>query len=528
MELVSLIQTLIIDNDGESITDLLSSMRLDTLEQDTQDNFLVKLFSICTTYNKKNATASIYNYWRETLYSEDSGISFYSFLFLYKGINVDILKFIGESIDNIEQFGIASIISDLNDLGKDVQVAGIISAGMFQLACERAVAVYGIPSPDSLRSLYELTYDGNRALAFYFGGLLRVHGDFAEIPSHMVNINNEEIGEVDEKYDQYKGNPLPKESEVVVPNIIIEKVFPVSNADLVDIVLEGSNINIKSKTGEPLTEKEIKEATEELRQKLIKVFNELTVKGKLENIAGYLKAHEYERLRDSITLFMLLGPVSAVFDADVSEMQYGGERMLISNAFEYEDLDDDNIGEDEWYKGYCQFCNHRIRRKYHAVRRPLDYGGWVGCYCSWLCVRTDIETYSTTDIMSLRLVDKFEDEVNSIGITDRIPDDEYDEYLINYYKAKGYSGDLSIFYFYQINEGVVCEGCKEFESDKKIFEELCDVVDIDVDDTEIGIESLGINSVPAFVIYKGKDAVIVMNGYDKEKLLETLAILNKV
>ena len=224
---------------------------------------------------------------------------------------------------------------------------------------------------------------------------------------------------------------------------------------------------------------------------------------------------------------MLLGPSSAVVGADLSEMEYGGERMLTSNKFAYDDDDTTELG--DWFTGYCQFCNRKIRRRYHSVRRPLDYGGWIGCYCSWEHVRLDIETYDFTDIMSVRLVDKFEDETNSIGIIDRVPDDEYDEYLIDYYKSKGYTGELSLFYFYQItNENEACDGCKEFEEDINTFEEICTVIRINVDDTEIDLASLNITSVPSFVVYKGKDAVLVVNGYNKEELLETLVLLSKV
>lgn len=43
-----------------------------------------------------------------------------------------------------------------------------------------------------------------------------------------------------------------------------------------------------------------------------------------------------------------------------------------------------------WFSGKCDFCNKKIREYWHAVRMPLECGGWSGCYCQWSCAIDDL------------------------------------------------------------------------------------------------------------------------------------------
>lgn len=71
-------------------------------------------------------------------------------------------------------------------------------------------------------------------------------------------------------------------------------------------------------------------------------------------------------------------------------------RMFTSFALmSMDDIDELLYQEDEirpfdWFTGNCYICSKKIREYWHAVRMPLEGGGWDSCYCSWECVIKDL------------------------------------------------------------------------------------------------------------------------------------------
>ena len=65
-------------------------------------------------------------------------------------------------------------------------------------------------------------------------------------------------------------------------------------------------------------------------------------------------------------------------------------RMLTCNCIQ-ESPDDDNweLKKLNWFKHKCDACSKKILKAAHAIRLPLDRGGWIGCYCSQHCAITD-------------------------------------------------------------------------------------------------------------------------------------------
>jgi hypothetical protein len=111
---------------------------------------------------------------------------------------------------------------------------------------------------------------------------------------------------------------------------------------------------------------------------------------------------------------------------------YGGCRLL--TCYEWENIDEignevideelpitRNYGAVDWYRESCDFCHRRIRAKHHAVRMPLDGGGWQGCYCSWEHVRLDVPRPNQ---LRLEMIAAFEREYLEVGLYDRIWEDE--------------------------------------------------------------------------------------------------------
>lgn len=161
-----------------------------------------------------------------------------------------------------------------------------------------------------------------------------------------------------------------------------------------------------------------------------------------EKLEAYREAldiqYEYN-LHNDTEVFRVMGPTHCTtgiteLDADSTDpcSLYGGCRLL--TCYEHENIDEiDNevIDEDlpitrnfagiDWFRGTCDFCHRKIRAKHHAVRMPLDGGGWQGCYCSWEHVRLDVPRPNQ---LRLELIASFEGEYLEVGLLDRIWEDE--------------------------------------------------------------------------------------------------------
>lgn len=125
--------------------------------------------------------------------------------------------------------------------------------------------------------------------------------------------------------------------------------------------------------------------------------------------------------------FREYGPVnmmSGIYNqhAPLECTQYGGCRMLLCNEFETttEDNETDIMAADEylvstdWFSKKCEVCKKIITQRHHAIRAPLLHGGWRGCYCSFICLRS-----ITTDSQILLMIDRMEEQLNTIFIRDR-------------------------------------------------------------------------------------------------------------
>lgn len=115
-----------------------------------------------------------------------------------------------------------------------------------------------------------------------------------------------------------------------------------------------------------------------------------------------------QRLADR-RLIALLGPPNPDQQRD--------EWMFISNTY---DID---IAEQpyDWFTGYCEVCLRRIRRRVHALRAPMPYGGWKGCFCSWQHVVDYIEQGDILldTIVSLELARIIKETLDQITVLDR-------------------------------------------------------------------------------------------------------------
>lgn len=148
-----------------------------------------------------------------------------------------------------------------------------------------------------------------------------------------------------------------------------------------------------------------------------------TITDKILMVSHHIKLDLY----DDSEIFHRYGPVNTReiddyddidYDNDVC-LKFGGCRMFTccefeSNKFknEYDDnYDDDNDYFIDWYTEECEVCEKKIIKRHYALRLPLEDGGWKGCYCSFECLRLNIQNKDT-----LNRIKTLEDQINNINI----------------------------------------------------------------------------------------------------------------
>jgi hypothetical protein len=132
-----------------------------------------------------------------------------------------------------------------------------------------------------------------------------------------------------------------------------------------------------------------------------------------------------ELLVDDVEDFKLYGPCNPVYNPINDQYDAFHQRMLTcfyndlvneTGTELYQDygISTDQVEDIHWFTGMCDRCSRGIRYPHHAVRRPVQYGGWTGCFCTWNCVIN-----STEDIMTKTLAAIFHLQLKTYGIYDR-------------------------------------------------------------------------------------------------------------
>lgn len=164
-----------------------------------------------------------------------------------------------------------------------------------------------------------------------------------------------------------------------------------------------------------------------------KQYNKLSNIEKKQMIEKYDKQRYRLELNFNNDLIKILGPINTQVTTDLTSDHmctiYGGCRMLLCQEYEEQVINDEEVDDfdanynknsyekSEWFHHQCDWCINKVQFKHYAVRKPLYNGGWIGCYCSWQCVK---DSMSETDVVELDLVNIFEKQLNNIGIQDRV------------------------------------------------------------------------------------------------------------
>jgi hypothetical protein len=153
-----------------------------------------------------------------------------------------------------------------------------------------------------------------------------------------------------------------------------------------------------------------------------------TLDQKLKMLSGIVGKIDKDISSDA-TLFQIYGPCNTidtdeVYAGDPSETQsdpcalYGGCRMFICECFDQPSDDEGDTGDYDnyWFTGICEACRLRVKYPHYALREPLLYGGWRGCFCSLECVK---DAMVEKDSLHNALLDRIEEQLEDIGILDR-------------------------------------------------------------------------------------------------------------
>jgi hypothetical protein len=254
------------------------------------------------------------------------------------------------------------------------------------------------------RYLYNLSltyYNDNQLIQDYLSTKVRINGPVVSKPSYIIDYSNNTT-DIEEPMD-WKLPPLREAIKIL-------SIIGNNDQDYVDKVV-----------------KQYKNANYQERYNIIK---------------PYLLSIHRHNLYDNVEVFRLYGPSNTVINDDLSGNDICsrlGCRMFTCNEFERDDkhynteeieievdvdlnniYDEQNLNNTAWYTGSCDFCLNTIQKLQYAVRMPLSNGGWLGCYCSFICVKADTDV---RNCIVIELIDIIEKQLDTVGIYDAYKQD---------------------------------------------------------------------------------------------------------
>ena len=372
------------DDDIETLEETLGVMPLERITSDEADSLLIRLLTIASEYDRKEAVPIILKAW-ENVYPPVENVTFFPTLFLNVGMSINLLQFITTALP---EFGYLDVMDELIDYTE---------GPMMEIACATVISVYG----EQPKINYEILRDsaserGNDVIYNFMVQKLEEVADFAPIPEWVKNFTD---------------GPVPKSSEVIPPEMIQPSFELPSLEDMVTLLtngLEGLGVSFE----------DIENTQEVLRARL----SVATTTEKVALMSPIMQIESLNNLQNNVELFRILGPANPFVDADLSQMRYGGSRMFIATEFDY---DEETGYVVDWFgNGVCKQCHLRMRVRWHALRLPRPTGGWLERYCSFECLRdalSDIEVaQSRPDLATRTMIDSLEEQFESIGIQDRV------------------------------------------------------------------------------------------------------------
>lgn len=374
------------NDDIDVLQVLFEKMPLEQLSRDDVTRLMTRFITIAAHFDRPEAIPIILREW-ERVQSPGDNIDFYPLLFLESMMTVDLLRFVSAALPD-------SSYMDVMD-----ELISYDSNETVLLACQKALAVYGEQPVVNYKTLMESADDrGNNVIYNFMVSKIEDVNEFAPIPPWVKNFRPD--------------NSLPRESELQPPPYQPPSFEIPDIETIVRLLTEGLEAH-------GITFEDIEEAKNVLRGRL----NVATLAEKVLILSPIMEIQSLENLQNNTELFRILGPANPLYDSDATQMKYGGSRMFIANEFDF----NEEIGfYDDWFRGACDHCHLRIRYRWHAIRMPRPHGGWLGCYCSFECLRGGLDQKELDeerpDLVTRNMIDSIEDQFEDIGIQDRLPD----------------------------------------------------------------------------------------------------------
>jgi len=385
MNAIQLAIVYIKDDNIEKLKHILSIMPLENLK-DEADVLLSTFLSVCAGYDRPEAAKAVLSAWK-SIYPPEEKIQIKSRLFLMNNINIDTLAFVSLMSDD---YTYVELMDDLMAADNSEEVVS---------ACAKADQIFG-PQPYTTYDLIRQHAEemGNWRVEEYAIASMEEIAPYAPKPEWVKNYTDE---------------PLVPESQLYIPETG-EIPFEIpTDEDAIELLTKGL-------TQLGISVDDLERAKEALALKLA-----VSTRDEKINLLKPIMQNQAQQIMGGDTLlFRLFGPANPLVNQDLTRPGksnlYAGCRMFLCDIFDF--VEGDNYYED-WFTGVCDTCHLRIAHRWHAVRKPGSHGGWKNIYCSWTCVRESmVEFEEEPDLLTHELIDIFENEINKIGIQDRLPD----------------------------------------------------------------------------------------------------------
>ena len=221
---------------------------------------------------------------------------------------------------------------------------------------------------------------------------------------------------------------LPRTEDLPIPPYVPPPETLSSVETMVSLITEGLGEiyvdNEEGNEGANEGDNETREASQEMARQILRArLNIAPLSERAAILRPIIEIQNLEEQQFNLELFRLLGPANPFYNSQALDLENGGPRMFLAMDFDNED------GEEivsDWFLGYCEDeeCQRRIRRRWHAVRMPRPMGGWLGCFCSFECLRNGISTHEESqnqpELATRAMVDSLQEQLEVFGIQDRL------------------------------------------------------------------------------------------------------------
>lgn len=393
-QILETLRASVASNDLQTIQLILGKIPLENMEINTTDNLLLFLLNSAFSGNASAAVNLLLNTWDQLEAEDEKSLSIFPRLFTLNKLKDNILQFVVLSMKSqCYEF----VISEFIEFDNNTQLLPSYA---------RVDEMYGKQSNETYKKLYQYALDkDNNVMAAYLKKKYFETNPYAQIPEWVYDFEgNYDFEPIEYKYE-YNATKLPKARDVLsqIPKISFEPFKLPSIEESIDILTSGF---------QDLSVQEL----DNIKNDLFSKYKNMSEEQKMEILQPVLESQEIYNLKGNIELFRILGPVNPHYNTDLTLdhicYKYGGCRMLTCVCFEH----DEDEPLDDWFTGICQKCGSKLRSRAHAIRKPLKFGGFVGCFCSTECIK---DTVILPDMITYLMIDRIEAQLKKYKVQDR-------------------------------------------------------------------------------------------------------------